>query len=60
MTDTTQIFEREVITLPPEDYAFLSGMMTALTAMYCRLHPVTVPAETTPKTKKEETHNADQ
>ena len=26
--------------LPPEDLAFLSGVLQALTAMYCRLHPV--------------------
>lgn len=60
MENNMQTFERNAVTLPPEDYAFLSGMMTALTAMYCRLHPVTVPAEPTPGTKKEETHNADQ
>lgn len=58
MTDTTQIFEREVITLPPEDVAFLSGMAQAMTAMFCRLHPI--PTALAPETKKEEPHNADQ
>ena len=57
MANNIQAFERETITLPPEDYAFLSGMMTALTAMYCRLHPV--PAQPTPEPTKEETHNDD-
>lgn len=52
MANNIQVFERETITLPPEDYAFLSGMMTALTAMYCRLHPI--PAKTEPETKKGE------
>lgn len=55
MTDTTQLFEREVITLPPEDVAFLSGMAQAMTAMFCRLHPI--PAEPTPEPKEEETRN---
>lgn len=40
MTDTAKTFEREIIALPPEDYAFLAGMAQAITAMYCRLHPV--------------------
>lgn len=58
MANNIQAFERETITLPPEDYAFLSGMMTALTAMYCRLRPV--PAEPTSEPKKEDNHNDDQ
>ena len=55
MANSMQTFEREKIALPPEDYAFLSGVMTALTAMYCRLRPV--PAEPEPEQKKEESHN---
>lgn len=58
MANSMQTFEREKIALPPEDYAFLSGVMTALTAMYCRLRPV--PAEPTPEPKKEDNHNDDQ
>lgn len=52
MATTTQTFEREIVELPPEDYAFLSGMVQALTAMYCRLHPIA--AATTIETKKED------
>ena len=51
MTDTAKTFEREIIALPPEDYAFLAGMAQAITAMYCRLHPVH--ADSTPETRKE-------
>lgn len=51
MTDTAKTFEREIIALPPEDYAFLAGMAQAITAMYCRLHPVQ--EDTTPETRKE-------
>lgn len=40
MAEKTQTFEREVVQMPPEDMAFLSGVLQALTAMYCRLHPV--------------------
>lgn len=58
MANSMQTFEREKIALPPEDYAFLSGVMTALTAMYCRLRPV--PAEPESEQKKEESHNDDQ
>ena len=36
MAEKTQTFEREVVQMPPEDMAFLSGVLQALTAMYCR------------------------
>lgn len=51
MAEKTQTFEREVVQMPPEDMAFLSGVLQALTAMYCRLHPV-APEPT--ETEKEE------
>lgn len=31
---------RDCSGLPPEDLAFISGIVQTLTAMYCRLHPV--------------------
>lgn len=52
MTDTAKTFEREIIALPPEDYAFLAGMAQAITAMYCRLHPV----QNEPKKEEENEH----
>lgn len=58
MTGTNQNFREEVTELPPEDFMFLSGVLQALTAMYCRLHPA--PAKTEPEPKKEEPHNDDQ
>ena len=35
--------------LPPEDLAFLSGVLQALTAMYCRLHPIEPAPNNEPK-----------
>lgn len=58
MTGTNQNFREEVTELPPEDFMFLSGVLQALTAMYCRLHPA--PEQPKPEPKKEETHNDDQ
>lgn len=31
---------RDCSGLPPEDLAFISGIVQTLAAMYCRLHPV--------------------
>lgn len=31
---------RDCSGLPPEDLAFISGIVQMLAAMYCRLHPV--------------------
>lgn len=45
---------RECSGLPPEDLAFISGIVQMLGAMYCRLHPV--PAQ--PEPGKEEPDNA--
>lgn len=50
MAAKSQTFEHEIVQMPPEDLAFLSGVLQALTAMYCRLHPV----QTEPR--KEEHH----
>ena len=50
MAEKAQTFEREIVQMPPEDMAFLSGVLQALTAMYCRLHPM----QAEPKTNKEE------
>ena len=41
--------------LPPEDLAFLSGVLQALTAMYCRLHPIQEEQKANHEPKKEET-----
>ncbi len=38
--------------LPPEDLAFINGIVQMLAAMYCRLHPI-APAPNN-ETKKEE------
>lgn len=43
---------RDCSGLPPEDLAFINGIVQMLAAMYCRLHPI--PAEPTPEPKKEE------
>lgn len=39
---------RDCSGLPPEDLAFISGIVQTLAAMYCRLHPV----EDTRKTRE--------
>ena len=44
---------RDCSGLPPEDLAFINGIVQMLAAMYCRLHPV-APAPDTDQ-KKEET-----
>ena len=49
MAEKTQTFEREVVQMPPEDMAFLSGVLQALTAMYCRLHPIAPAPNNEPK-----------
>lgn len=48
--ENTEI-RRDCSGLPPEDLAFISGIVQTLTAMYCRLHPV-APEPT--ETEKEE------
>ena len=57
MTGTNQNFRKEATELPPEDFMFLSGVLQALTAMYCRLHPLPAQteAEKREEIKKEET-----
>ena len=42
---------RDCSGLPPEDLAFISGIVQMLAAMYCRLHPVQ------DETRKEEQSN---
>lgn len=35
--------------LPPEDLAFINGIVQMLAAMYCRLHPITPAPNNEPK-----------